>query len=643
MSTQVESHAFQAEVKEVLSLVIHSLYTDRDIFLRELISNASDALDKLRFEALTHPEYLESGETLGIALETDSEGHVLRIADNGIGMDREDLVGNLGKIASSGTRRFLEALKDSKGQDAPQLIGRFGVGFYSAFMVADRVTVETRRAGSETGWRWSSDGEGEYTLEEAEGLARGTVISLHLKTSEDEEKDYTQEWVLRDIVGRYSDFVEYPIQMEVERSEPKLDEKGEEIEGEYEETRELVTLNSQKPLWNRPKSEITEEEYNEFYRHHAHDWAPPLETIHFKVEGTLEFTSLLFLPSQRPGMFQDSPEPKSKLSLYVRRVLVQRECEELLAPWLRFVRGVVETADLPLNVSRETMQNNAAVAQIKKGVQRKVLESLRKLQEGEREKYEKFWGLFGAVLKEGLYFEHGDLQAQIARLGLFQHAGGEGWISLAEYIEAMPADQEAIYVLPGASRELIAGSAHLEGLRKKGFDVLYLTDPVDEWVLQRLHEFDGRKLTRIDQGELELDGEAEKQALEAESAEYAPLLEGLGEALEERVTEVRLSSRLAESPAVLVEAGGGLSAHQARLLRQSGQDVPEPKRILELNPQHPLVLALRKLQSADPKSPRLADFGAMLLDGALLREGEVPADPAAFQKRLTELMVASLG
>ncbi|MEZ6021167.1 MAG: ATP-binding protein, partial [Planctomycetota bacterium] len=274
MSTQVESHAFQAEVKEVLSLVIHSLYTDRDIFLRELISNASDALDKLRFEALTHPEYLESGETLGIALETDSEGHVLRIADNGIGMDREDLVGNLGKIASSGTRRFLEALKDSKGQDAPQLIGRFGVGFYSAFMVADRVTVETRRAGSETGWRWSSDGEGEYTLEEAEGLARGTVISLHLKTSEDEEKDYTQEWVLRDIVGRYSDFVEYPIQMEVERSEPKLDEKGEEIEGEYEETRELVTLNSQKPLWNRPKSEITEEEYNEFYRHHAHDWAP---------------------------------------------------------------------------------------------------------------------------------------------------------------------------------------------------------------------------------------------------------------------------------------------------------------------------------------------------------------------------------
>ncbi|HPF15769.1 MAG TPA: molecular chaperone HtpG, partial [Planctomycetota bacterium] len=484
MTQKAESHVFQAEVQEVLSLVIHSLYTERDIFLRELLSNASDALDKLRFEALTHADWLPSGETLGIALQANPDARTLSIADNGIGMDHADLVSNLGRVASSGTRKFVEALKEAKSEGSPELIGRFGVGFYSSFMVADRVTVETRKAGSDEGWRWESDGKGEYTVEPAPGLARGTVITLHLKPVEDDDHDYTQEWTLRDIVSRYSDFVEYPIQMEVERSKPKLDDEGEPIEGEYETQRELETLNSMKPLWTRPKADITSEEYADFYRHHTHDWMPPLDTIHFKAEGTLEFTALLFLPAQRPMMMGEGQNPKSKLSLYVRRILVQRECEDLLPAWLRFVRGVVETSDLPLNVSRETMQNNRQVAQIRKGLVRKVLEAMGKLLKDDREKYEAFWKHFGWTFKEGLYFEHGDQQVAVAGLCLFEHSSESGWKTLAEYKEAMPEGQEAIYVLTGQDRATVEASAHLESMRRKGYDVLFLVDPVDEWVLE---------------------------------------------------------------------------------------------------------------------------------------------------------------
>lgn len=639
MTQKVESHAFQAEVQEVLSLVIHSLYKDRDIFLRELISNASDALDKLRFEALTKSDWLPEGEILGVALEVNSEERTLTITDNGIGMNYDDLTGNLGKVASSGTRKFLDALKENS--EGPDLIGRFGVGFYSAFMVANQVTVETRKAGDEPGLRWQSDGKGEYTIEEVEGLSRGTMITLHLEEPEEGQSDYTQEWVLRDIVSRYSDFVEYPVQMEVERSEPKLDEEGKEIEGETEMVSTMETLNSMKPLWGRNKSEVTEEEYAEFYRHQSHDYAPPLETIHYSAEGTLEFTALLFLPSQKPMNFGDGAAPKSKVSLYVRRVLVQKECEDLLPVWLRFVQGVVETADLPLNVSRETLQSNRRVEQIQKGLVRKIVDTMGKMLENERDKYMGFWKHFGWVIKEGLYYAP-DKQKQIAELCLFEGGGDYEFTTLAEYKAAMPEGQAAIYVLTGQDRATVEGSAHLEGMRAKGWDVLFLTDPVDEWVLERLTEFDGTPIQRLDQGSLDLDSEEDKKELEEKQEAAGDLLKTIQEGLSEGVTEVRFSSRLAESPAVLVEAPGSMSAHQARMMRHAGQDVPEPKRIMELNPDHVLVQGLKKLHAVDANSPRIKEFSELLFDGAMMREGGSPKDPVKFQKLLTELMVASL-
>ncbi|MBL4771624.1 MAG: molecular chaperone HtpG, partial [Planctomycetes bacterium] len=540
---------------------------------------------------------------------------------------------------SSGTLKFLEALKDSS--ESPDLIGRFGVGFYSAFMVADQVTVETCKAGSETGLRWQSDGQGEYTIEEVEGLSRGTVITLKLKDTEEGQSDYTQEWTLRDIVSRYSDFVEYPVQMEVERSEPKLDSDGKEIEGETEMVTSMDTLNSMKPLWTRPKADISEEEYTEFYKHQSHDWSPPLETIHFNVEGTLEFTALLFLPSQKPMSFGDGAAPKSKVSLYVRRVLVQKECEELLPVWLRFVQGVVETPDLPLNVSRETLQSNRRVGQIQKGLVRKVVDALGKMLANDRDKYVSFWKNFGWVIKEGLYYAP-DKQEQISKLCLFEGGGDYEHTTLTEYKEAMPEGQDAIYVLTGQDRATVEASAHLEGMRAKGWDVLFLTDPVDEWVLERLTEFDGTPIKRLDQGDLDLDTEEDKKDLEEKQEAAGGLLKTIQEGLSEGVTEVRFSNRLAESPAVLVEAPGSMSSHQVRMMRHAGQDVPEPKRILELNPDHALVQGMQKLHGVDANSPRIREFSELLYDGAMMREGGTPKDPVQFQKLLTELMVASL-
>ncbi|MCP5023268.1 MAG: molecular chaperone HtpG [bacterium] len=639
MTQKVESHAFQAEVQEVLSLVIHSLYKDRDIFLRELISNASDALDKLRFEALTKPEWLPEGEALGVALDANAETRTLTIADNGIGMDYGDLTENLGKVASSGTRKFLDALKE--GGEGPELIGRFGVGFYSAFMVADQVTVETCKVGTDKGLRWQSDGKGEYTIEEVDGLSRGTMITLHLTESEEGQSDYTQEHILRGIVSRYSDFVEYPVQMEVERSEPKLDSDGKEIEGETEMVSSMETLNSMKPLWSRSKSDVTDEEYAEFYRHQAHDWSPPLETIHFNAEGALEFTALLFLPGQKPMNFGDGAAPKSKVSLYVRRVMVQKECEELLPVWLRFVQGVVETADLPLNVSRETLQSNRRVEQIQKSLVRKIMDTMGKMLEKEREKYMVFWKNFGWVIKEGLYYAP-DKQESLAELCLFEGAGDYEYTTLAGYKSAMPEGQEAIYVLTGPDRATVEASAHLEGMRAKGWDVLFLTDPVDEWVLERLTEYDGTPIQRLDKGDLNLESEEEKKDLEEKQEAAGDLLKTMQESMSGSVSEVRFSSRLAESPAVLVEAEGGMSAHQVRMMRHAGQDVPDPLRILELNPDHPLVQGLQKLHAVDAGSPRVQEFSELLFDGAMMREGGVPKNPAQFQKLLTELMVASL-
>ncbi len=637
MSTQTETHRFEAEVQQVLSLVIHSLYTNREIFLRELVSNASDALDKLRFESLTDADLLPDGEELGIALDADPIARTLTIADNGIGMTRDELVANLGTIASSGTRRFLEAMKEANQTERPDLIGQFGVGFYSAFMVAEEVTVETRRAGEEEGWRWISKGDGEYTLEPAEGLQRGTIITLALREQEEGESDLLQEFTLRDIVRRYSDFVEYPIQMEVERTSPKLDEEGKPIEGEEETRTELETLNSRRPLWARPKSEIEAAEYNQFYKHLCHDWTDPLETLHFQIEGTVQFTALLYLPSQRPMDLFDPARSKSNVSLYVRRVLIQKECEELLPSWMRFVRGVVECDDLPLNVSRETLQASPKLRQIQKRLVRKVEDALAKLLENDRERYDTFWEAFGSLLKEGVYMG-ADEDERLSKLCLFATTGQDELTTLAQAKERMQEGQEAIWVLTAPDRQTADGSPHLEAFRSKGQEVLLLTDPVDEWMLNSLHEFDGTPIRAIDKGEVDLEGEEAKTDREKRQAECKDLLESMQTALDEVVSEVRFSSRLKDSAAVLVAGEGGMSAHLERMLRRSGQEVPTQKRVLELNPDHGIVAGLKKLHDVDAASPRVGDFAELLLGQAMLAEGAAPRDPSRFSKLLAELM-----
>ena len=640
MSSQTETRRFEAEVQQVLSLVVHSLYTHREIFLRELVSNASDALDKLRFEALTQPGLLPAGESLGIALEVDAAARELRVADNGIGMTREELVANLGTIASSGTRRFLEALKAKGASNAPELIGQFGVGFYSAFMVADRVTVETRRAGEESGWRWSSSGDGEYTVEPAEGLGRGTVVALHLRAGE-EQDELLSEWRVREVVKRYSDFVEYPIQMEVERTRPKLDEGGKPIAGASETVKELETLNSMKPLWARPKDAIEAAEHAEFYRHLSHDWNEPLETIHFRAEGTLEYTALLYLPKERSFDLFDPSHKGSSLSLYVRRVLIMRECEDLLPPWLRFVRGVVECNDLPLNVSRETLQDNPQVRQIRGRLVKKVIEALGELLAKDRARYEQFWASFGLVLKEGIYYGE-DEDERLSSIALFQSTHGEGWTTLAEYLERAPQDQDAIYVIAGSSRKALARSPHLEAATSKGREVLFLVDPVDEWVLQRLGEFRGKPVRPIDRGQVGLEGEEERAERERRQEAAADLLDALARPLEEEVREVRFSARLKESPAVLVDDEGPISSRLERALRLGGRELPRRKRVLELNPDHELVRGLQRVFAVDPKSPRIEEYAHLLHGQALIAEGSPLEDPARFARLLTELMVAQV-
>ncbi|MEL6904886.1 MAG: molecular chaperone HtpG [Planctomycetota bacterium] len=645
MTAQTETHRFEAEVQQVLSLVIHSLYTNKEIFLRELISNASDALDKLRFESLTDDSLMDGAESLGIALDADEEAGVLKIADNGIGMSREELVQNLGTIASSGTRRFLEAAAESGSQDGPDLIGQFGVGFYSAFMVADEVTVETRRAGSDEGWRWTSKGDGSYDLEPTDGLARGTVVTLKLRPAgEDEEEGgarrFAKEWTLRDVVRRYSDFVEYPVQMEVERAEPKLDDEGNPIEGETETVTSLETLNSQKPLWARPKSEVTDEEHAEFYRHLTHDWHEPLSHLHMSVEGTLEYTALLYLPSEAPFDLFDPSNRDSSVSLYVRRVLIQKECTELLPSWLRFVRGVVECNDLPLNVSRETLQDDPRLRQIQKRLVKKVIDELAGLLDSKREEYAEFWSHFGPVLKEGIW--SGDNEDdRISKLALFETTNGDAETTLGEYVERMPEGQETIHVLTGASREIVLGSPLLEGPKARGEEVILLTHPVDEWMLQRLTEFDGKRIVPLDRGG-ETEDEDEKKKREELEKEHVGLLGALKEPLSEELEAVRFTSRLEDSPAVLVAGAGGMSGHMERLLKKSGQDVPAQKRVLELNPDHPLVKGLVKLHGVDEKSPRLAEAAELLFGGALIAEGGAPKDPKRYSELVNGLLLGSV-
>ncbi|MFT6831557.1 MAG: molecular chaperone HtpG, partial [Planctomycetota bacterium] len=588
--------------------------------------------------------------TLGIVLDVDKEKGILKIADNGIGMDREELVKNLGTIASSGTRRFLQAAAEGgDSAERPDLIGQFGVGFYSAFMVSDEVTVETRRAGSDEGYRWRSKGDGSYEIEEAEGLSRGTVVTLKLRekvegtddnpTIEGAEK-YLEEFTLRDVVRRYSDFVEHPIQMEVERNEPKLDEEGKPIEGETVSVMNLETLNSQKPLWARPKSEITDEDHAEFYRHLTHDWSEPLSSLHFSAEGSLEYTALMYLPSKAPMDLFDPSNRDSNVSLYVRRVLIQKECKELLPSFLRFVRGVVECADLPLNVSRETLQDDPRLGQIQKRLVKKTLEEFGKLLNSKREEYAEFWDAFGSVIKEGIWSGDADTE-KLAKVCLFHSSNGETMVTLDEYIERMKDGQEVIHVLTGADRATVEASPLLESVSEKDEEVLFLIDPVDEWVLQRLTEYGEKKLVALDRGDAQEDDDVKEKREELQK-EHKGFLGSLQSTLDEEISEVRFTSRLKGSPAVLVAGEGGMSGHMERLLKRSGQEMPKQKRILELNPEHELVKSLTKLHGVDEKSPRIAEAAELLYGQALLAEGATPKDPKRFSQLVTDLLLGSV-
>jgi molecular chaperone HtpG len=649
VTTTAEKHAFQAETRQLLELMIHSLYKNEEIFLRELLSNASDALDKLRYEALKQPELWEGDERLHVRLEPDADARTLRVVDNGIGMTRDEVIDNVGTIARSGTRRFLEELRKAKegaddAAELPELIGQFGVGFYSAFMVADEVVLETRKAGEARGVRWVSRADGEYTVEPIERAERGTSITLHLKgprskggSGDGEVTDFTEEWVLRSVVKRYSDFVEYPIEMDVERQEVERDAEGKEVEGgETKRAVKTEVLNSRKPLWTRPASEVTPEEHAEFYKHVAHDWEPPLDVIHFKAEGTVEYTALLYLPKNRPFDLFEADAQKSRLSLYVKRVFVTADCEELLPPWLRFVRGIVDSADLPLNVSRETLQHARQMGPIKKRLTKKVLDALDHMLEEERAKYLEFWKSFGKVLKEGIYYDD-EQRRYVAGLSLFQTSRGDELSTLDEYVERMPVSQPAIYTIAGPDRAALEKSPHLEALFAKGYEVVYLTDQVDEFALSRLSEFEGKPIRPVERGEIDLEDEAEKRAREEQEKEREPLLAAVREKLGERVSEVRFSGRLKDSPAVLVSGQHELSPNQARILRAANQEVSAAKRALELNPAHPLIERLEALRTED--DARFGDYCELVLGQALLAEGSPLPDPGRFTRLVSSLMV----
>jgi molecular chaperone HtpG len=621
-----EKMEFQTEVKQLLHLMIHALYSNREIFLRELVSNASDALDKARFEAVRDPDALGGDAALGIRVETDKEKGLLRIIDNGIGMSRDEIIRNIGTIASSGTKRFMESLSGDQKKDA-NLIGQFGVGFYSAFMVSDRVSLVTRRLGEDAAWRWESAGDGAFTLAEADKEGRGTVVELHLK---EDAKEFLDEWRLRGLVKKYSGFLAHPVTLVKEKGETEL-------------------LNDRKPLWLRPKSEVTPEEYKEFYKHLEHGDDEPLAWSHNRVEGTLEFSTLLYLPTKAPyDLFH--PERPHGLSLYVKRVFIMNDCKELLPPWLRFVRGVVDSEDLPLNVSREILQKNAVVDKIRESSVTRVLNLLETLAKEEPAKYEAFWKEFGSVLKEGFHmnWEHLDALKRLVRFGssrLPVRDGGGDVTGLADYVANMKAGQKDIYYLTAESRKAAEGSPHLEVFRKKGIEVLYLVDPIDEWVAQALPEFDGKKLVHAAKGALDLgDLSKEEKAREEEAkGAYARLAEDIVAKLPEVLKEVRVTSRLSESPCCLVADENELGSNLERILKMSNQAVPESKRILEINPDHPIIRGVKARFDADAADPRLPDWYGVLVDQALLAEGAAPRDPAGYVAKVNGLLGDALG
>jgi molecular chaperone HtpG len=632
-TTSRETLGFQAEVKQLLHLMVHSLYSNKEIFLRELISNASDACDKLRFEAMTDAALFENEGDLTIRVSFDQAARTITIADNGIGMSRDEVVANIGTIAKSGTREFFERLTGDQAKDA-HLIGQFGVGFYSSFIVADKVTLITRRAGMgpEHGVRWESDGQGDYTLETVDKPGRGTEVTLHLREGEDE---LLSGYRLRDIVRKYSDHITLPILMKKEEWDKDKNEMVAKDEDEQ--------VNQASALWARPKSEITDEQYQAFYKHVAHDFEPPLAWTHSKVEGRQEYTLLLYLPGHAPFDLWDR-DHRHGVKLYVRRVFIMDDAEHLMPGYLRFVRGVIDSNDLPLNVSREILQESKIVESIKGGAVKKVLGLLEDLAEKEKEKYATVWKEFGRALKEGPGedFANRERIAKLLRFSSTHTDSEEQTVALADYVSRMKEGQEKIYYITADSFAAAKNSPHLEIFRKKGIEVLLLAERVDEWLVSHLTEFDGKSLQSVAKGDLDLGklaDEQEKQEQEKQAGEYKELTDKIAKALGEKVKEVRVTHRLTGSPACLVSDQYGMSMNLERLLKAAGQKVPAAKPILEINPTHPIVQGLK--YEADEQ--RFGDWSHILFDQSLLAEGGQLEDPASFVKRLNDLMLTLAG
>ncbi len=640
MAPNKETYEFKTEVKQFMNIIINSLYSNKEIFLRELISNASDALDRLSFRTQTEPDILGDDTEFQIKIIPDKENKTLTVSDNGIGMSYEEVVENLGTIARSGTAAFMEALEKSRNEQtlAPELIGQFGVGFYSSFIVADTVTVVTRTPDAEEAVKWESSGDGSYTIETTTKPGRGTDVILSLKELDADDPDFTNEWTIRQTVKRHSDFVRYPIVMDVER-EVEAEKSGEEQDQQEQEQAEKKTeireetLNSMKAIWAKDKKDVTEEEYKDFYSHISHDWNPPLTWLHLKMEGFTEYSALLYIPSQAPfDLFQ--PERSHGVQLYCRRVFIMDDCKEILPEYLRFIKGVVDAPDLNLNISREILQQDALVRNIRKNLIKKILEKLAGM---EAEEFEKFYEEFGAVIKEGIHtdFENRDKIIELAR---FKTSKSEGkWVSLKDYVANMKPDQEYIYYLTGDNLTAMLNSPHLEALKEKDYEVLLMTDPVDEFVIQAMPEYDGKQLKSAEKGDLGID-----EVNEEKKSQYESLFETIKSHLEDQVKDVKPSSHLKDSVACLSGDTYDLSAYMEKLLKASGQPLPENKRILELNLNHPLLEKIQNLHESNTDEQTLKDYSQLLLDLAVVSEGGKIENPTRFSKMVGELMAKGI-
>ena len=629
----VEKMEFKTEVKQILDLMVHSLYSHKEIFLRELISNASDAIDKAHFESLTNMEILEDEKDWKIKIIADKDAGTLTISDNGTGLTKDDAIKELGTIAHSGTKEFIATLKSKEVKDNPELIGQFGVGFYSTFMVADKVTVISRKAGAsdKKGIKWESGADGSFTVEDVEKENKGTDVILHLK---EDEKNYLEEWEIKSTVKKYSDFIEHPVVMDVEREEESKLDKTKKVKITKEET-----LNSRKAIWLKNKSEITEAEYNDFYKHVSHDFTDPAKVLHYKAEGASEFTSLLYIPSMRPVDIYYK-EYKVGPTLYVKRVKIIDHCEELIPPYLRFVKGVVDSSDLPLNVSREILQNNRQIDVIKNSITKKVLGTLSEMKEKEFDTYLKFYKEFSRILKEGVHMDF-DRRETIGELLLFPSTKAEKdkYRSIPEYVNDMKEGQEEIYYITGSSRDETLQSPYLEALKEKDYEVLIMLEDIDD-VIMSSFEYKGKKFKSAIKGDVTLD-ESEKEEKEKAGKKYKKLLDLIQDRLDD-VKEVRLSGRLKDSACCLVGDEGEMDLQMENLLKSMGQAVPERKRILEINPSHPIFEAMNKIFKEDRKSNVLADYTDLLYNQALLLEGSKPKDSAAFAKAISRLMVENV-